>query len=216
MNWATWERATRDGRGPQPGLRALWSWLDTNYPGIYRFGGIYVYRPVRGGTSLSLHAEGRALDAMIRPVNGRGDRRGYDAIERIGRHGLRLGIQTVIFDRTIWSRKSPDGRRYTGQNPHYDHSHWECDRRAAATLTVEEITRVVGGELPKPVRRTLRLTAPLMRGADVAQAQAALGRVTIDGVFGPATRARTIAFQRASGLDPDGIIGRKTWAALGL
>lgn len=36
----------------------------------------------------------------------------------------------------------------------------------------------------------------------------------IDGRFGLVTEAKVIAFQRSRGLDPDGIIGPKTWAAL--
>ena len=34
-----------------------------------------------------------------------------------------------------------------------------------------------------------------------------------DGKFGPATRAATIAFQKAQALAPDGIVGNKTWGA---
>jgi len=60
-------------------------------------------------------------------------------------------------------------------------------------------------------------------GADVRTAQAYLNlhmrtpgvaQLKQDGVFGPATRARTIEFQQRAGLKADGVIGPKTRAAL--
>ncbi len=59
------------------------------------------------------------------------------------------------------------------------------------------------------------------RGFDVAVVQAQLiaknasgPNITVDGAFGPLTRAAVIAFQRGAGLTPDGIVGPKTHAAL--
>ena len=57
------------------------------------------------------------------------------------------------------------------------------------------------------------------RGEDVKVLQRALKRAgfdagTIDGIFGSRTEAAVRAFQRANGLQVDGIVGPKTWAAL--
>ncbi|MCC5912363.1 MAG: LysM peptidoglycan-binding domain-containing protein [Clostridiaceae bacterium] len=71
---------------------------------------------------------------------------------------------------------------------------------------------------PAPVCPTLRRTS---RGADVERLQRLLRDAgfdpgTIDGIFGPRTEAAVIAFQRSKGLTPDGIVGIRTWTALGV
>ena len=76
---------------------------------------------------------------------------------------------------------------------------------------------------PRPPERTIALASlPLRlgaRGSDVADLQrrlSAAGFHTDDdpGHFGEATSAAVVAFQRAAGLDPDGICGSSTWSAL--
>jgi peptidoglycan hydrolase-like protein with peptidoglycan-binding domain len=74
------------------------------------------------------------------------------------------------------------------------------------------------------VRRELIMARDLVlgsRGKDVAQVQAALNLkllepplLQMDGVFGPETRRRVLAFQRRNGLVPDGVVGPNTWAKL--
>lgn len=59
------------------------------------------------------------------------------------------------------------------------------------------------------------------RGADVKKMQQKLknwGYYTgsVDGIFGAKTKSAVIYFQRKNGLTPDGIVGKKTLAALGM
>ncbi len=56
-------------------------------------------------------------------------------------------------------------------------------------------------------------------GTQVQQVQTALAQQgydpgPIDGQYGPRTKAAVVAYQRAHGLAPDGIVGPKTWASL--
>ena len=54
------------------------------------------------------------------------------------------------------------------------------------------------------------------RGADVRVLQMALGGIEVDGIFGMDTFKAVQEFQRKNGLKADGIVGRLTWAALGV
>ena len=65
---------------------------------------------------------------------------------------------------------------------------------------------------------TITVSRPIVRvgdrGANVVYLQQKL-RITADGIFGNGTRNAVIAFQRSKGLVADGVVGPRTWAALG-
>lgn len=197
--------------GASPGCRALMAWYLGEYGG--RGGvntGIYNCRPVRGGGTWSLHAEGRACDLGVRPYSAQ---YGTDLAEQLRSHSGELGIQLVIWNRRSWSGSRPhDGwRPYRGVSPHTDHLHVELSRAAARTLTVDRVKVVLTGgghRLGRPVLR------PGSAGPEVMEVQRLLN-ITVDGKYGPATETAVRAFQRAHGLEVDGICGPKVWAALG-
>jgi N-acetylmuramoyl-L-alanine amidase len=67
--------------------------------------------------------------------------------------------------------------------------------------------------------RLLTYRTPMLRGDDVAELQALVGRLgfdagRVDGIFGPLTAVALAEFQRNSGLHPDGICGFETLQAL--
>jgi len=212
MRWARWERPTGCTEGPKSGAVELRDWFSEVLP-EGRDGGIFNCRKVRGSDAPSVHGEGRAVDWMLPVVDGRGSPTGRIVIEALGRVGDRLGVQCVIFDRTIWSGRSPNGRRYDGVHPHYDHIHAELTRDAASRLTVSSIRSAVGDvDMPDVVVQTPTLRRG-SRGPSVATVQRALG-VTADGIFGPKTEQAVRRFQRKAHLKQDGIVGPATWGRL--
>jgi hypothetical protein len=67
--------------------------------------------------------------------------------------------------------------------------------------------------------RELHVTSPALAGQDVFTVQTRLASLgwspgVLDGEYGPATAAAVSAFQQASGLEVDGVVGRVTRAAL--
>lgn len=82
----------------------------------------------------------------------------------------------------------------------------------------QEVRRILGGpvEAPPPAPGALPVARRGDRGQHVRDLQTALKLRPADGVFGPATFAAVVAFQRRNNLRPDGVVGRMTWAALGL
>ena len=205
MNWAVWEKAVKCSGRPMPGAVELLRWLEASWPAGWS-GGIYNCRPVRGRQSMSIHAEGRAVDFMLPVHNGQAYPQGDEIVAALGERGRELGVQAVIWNRRIWSARSPNGRAYGGVNPHIDHLHIELNRRASVALTRAQL----GG--PQPTSRpTIRRGA---RGGHVENLQRLLGGLAVDGVFGPKTEQAVRVFQQSKGLKVDGIVGPRTWAAL--
>jgi N-acetylmuramoyl-L-alanine amidase len=90
------------------------------------------------------------------------------------------------------------------------HVHGRCDE-STWTALVEASYRLGG--------RMLVLSAPNMRGDDVAELQSVLARLgfdcgRVDGILGPTTTRALEDFQRNCGLAPDGICGPDTVRAL--
>lgn len=224
MGFASYNVATRCTGRAAPGARALMRYVLASVDGA-RSLGIYSCRPVRGGGTRSIHSEGRALDIAMPMVGGKGSPEGMALVELLRTNAGRLGIQCIIYNRRIWSARSPGkrGRRYRGVHPHYDHLHVELTRTAGARLNVATARAVLTGGVPaKPKRpsvpkvydigaRTLRRGA---RGPDVALLQRFIGVRPDDGIFGPQTEKAVRQYQRMRGLKVDGIVGRKTWAPI--
>lgn len=103
-------------------------------------------------------------------------------------------------------------RKYNGSNGHYHHVH----------ISVKNDPRLY--DITKPWDLSQLQSTPLIIsqqvlkfgdvGMDVKRLQTLL-KLNPDGVFGKNTQTAVIAFQKANGLQADGIVGAKTKAALG-
>ena len=230
MVFPTYQVATRCTGSATPGSQALMKWsLDAGL--CDRNMGIYNCRDVRGTSGMySLHAEGRAGDHGVN-TDSKGRAKGRRLVETLRPVAKELGIQCMIFDRHIWSAKSPgkDGRPYTGVNPHYDHAHIELTRNAAANLTIATIKHVLekaskpavtpAPVKPKPGKKVVKLGSRALRrgskGKDVLYVQKFIGHgVKPDGVYGAKTEAAVRWWQDRHNLAVDGSIGPRDWAKI--
>jgi hypothetical protein len=120
-------------------------------------------------------------------------------VNLLGPHGARLGIDHIIYARTIWSRVNPGGKYYTGVHPHNDHAHIGLTRTAGANLNYATLVAVAGD--PKQSSVGGYNVYPIGPGfnenkADVIAVQDILNKayglsLTEDGIWGPATAEAT-------------------------
>lgn len=134
----------------------------------------------------------------------------------------------VIFNKRITRSNWSGWSVYTGKNPHSAHVHVSLSRNPAGFDDPRPWTFLAATPPAPPPpaappapggRPTLRQGS---RGDAVRTLQVTLNRwyprlpqLAQDGVFGANTHARVVYFQHRAGLTADGIVGPKTWSALG-
>lgn len=134
------------------GAQSLLTYIEDCYPQQTSMG-ICNCRPVAGGGAYSHHAECRAYDCGV-AVSIDGGEIGRQILNRVMPHGVRLGIDHVIYnlnpmgagrgDPRIWSAAYPYGRVYTGVHPHKDHAHIGLTRASGRSLTYATLVSVCG------------------------------------------------------------------------
>ena len=138
-----YDRATRCTSGAQSGAVKLGRYVQEHFPGVLNESlgraqvQIFNCRTVRGSNNYSIHAEGRAIDFMVPLKNGQADNERVDELANwLVANSARIGIQSVIWDRTYWrAATAPEGRCYGGTHPHHDHIHVELNWEAAREET---------------------------------------------------------------------------------
>lgn len=131
---------TRCSGGPAPGMVKIRDKMMQTFPGL-RDGGIYNCRNVRGGSTLSYHAGGRAWDAMTTD-RALGDRVFAWCIA----NASALGLEELIWYRQIWT-PSRGVHPYSGPNPHTDHVHIGISEAAGAAGPSGGLSGGSGGPL---------------------------------------------------------------------
>jgi hypothetical protein len=225
-SFSDWQGATTCTAGPGKGASALARWIRDEFEKCYG-AGIYNCRTVRGGSTTSTHGEGRAIDAMFPTVSGKGHPDGRRLLKLLAAHGKELGIQAIIYERNIYSAKSPNGRAYTGVHPHWDHLHIELTRASAANLTLATIRKYLEPKpAPKPVPKPVQDLGdkvkdleqyPTLKWKDrherLKLVQRFLG-IEDDGIFGKVTFSAVNRYKRSHGLPADGVFGIECWKLL--
>lgn len=151
-------------------------------------------------------------------------------LKRVGAYGSEKVIK-ALFDKGMitygWQTYAWSGGRWDSRNHIEQYANGE--HLAGASVDFDRSMREDFGQwrakpapapAPKPwPGRLLKATSPLMHGSDVLWVQQHLhthgARISTDGQYGPKTRDAVRAFQKSGHLAVDGIVGAKTWAALG-
>jgi len=163
--------------------------------------GMLCARLVRGSaSSISNHSWGTAIDLTL---NGILDQRGDK--KRTTQRGL--AMIAPIFNDEGW---------YWGAGfPVEDAMHFELSDQKIRALHAAGV--FAGGGVTTLPEDALSVGD---RGQQVKRLQERLNaqgnELVTDGIFGPSTHAAVVGFQARNGLTPDGVVGSKTKAALGL
>lgn len=123
-----------------PGTLELAADLRRRFPQLRSAGGFDCCRQNTADPGeLSVHSIGRALDLGLPRVAGEADRVHGDPIAAwLLVHAEEVGVQLVIWDRSVWQASRRPGERlraYTGPVPHTDHLHVELSLDGARRRT---------------------------------------------------------------------------------
>lgn len=114
------------------GTRVLGEFLSDRYDAIDTVGGYACRRNTADSSRMSVHGTGRALDLMIPKRGGGADSARGDIIANwLVMNAQRIGVQLIIWNRTVWRSNGTNAGPYSGPHPHDDHIHVEITNVAA-------------------------------------------------------------------------------------
>jgi hypothetical protein len=165
----------------------------------------YAERPIRGGTTLSNHASGTAID-----LNATKWPLGSDPSVNLNSGQIMRVRQIVAACGGVvrW------GGEYVGRK---DPMHFEVNDGRTEADCARALTALRGSGGSDNRHATIQKGST---GPDVELVQRFLGVVGPGdsgyGLFGPATYAAVVRYQKMQGLTADGIVGPATWSKIGL
>jgi hypothetical protein len=134
---------SRCAGGPSDGAEALADHVRANFRSLINRsvpgGGVQIYacRRVVGGSGMSVHSTGRALDIFVPTRSGGAadNAKGDQIAGWLAANAETIGVQAIIWDRTYWRLDGSAPRCYTGKHPHNDHVHVELTAAAGRMRT---------------------------------------------------------------------------------
>lgn len=159
------------------------------------------------------HGVVRALDITHSPARGFDSYRFADFL----REHWDDRVQYIISNSRIANADVADKawRPYHGENPHDHHVHISARKDDRADdARPWDIAAFFAASPPAPPKEGHVLIKFGDHGPAVAELQTLLGGLDSDGYFGKQTDAAVRSYQSAHGLNVDGVVGPKTWAAL--
>ena len=131
-----WTGSAACGGRLLPGGHKLGEYLLDHFSVVTSVGGYACRRNTADSSRMSVHGTGRALDVFIPQVSGSADNGQGDKVANwLVMHAQQIGVQLVIWDRSIWRANGTNDGAYGGPNPHTDHIHVELSIDAAALGT---------------------------------------------------------------------------------
>ncbi|MBX3204309.1 MAG: hypothetical protein KF764_04535 [Labilithrix sp.] len=118
------------------GTDRLGDFLEDEFAAITSVGGYACRQNTANRKKMSVHGTGRALDIFIPKIGGQANNTKGDAVANwLVMNAARIGVQMVIWDRTVWMANGKNDRAYSGPHPHDDHLHVELTVAASAMQT---------------------------------------------------------------------------------
>jgi hypothetical protein len=121
----------------QNGSRTLGEHLRMKFPAVRSIGGYACRRNTANTSRMSVHGTGRALDIFI-PTRGRAaDAAAGDPVANwLVTHASQMGIQLIIWNRSVWRANGSNESAYSGPHPHHDHLHVELTEASARAISI--------------------------------------------------------------------------------